>query len=128
MPEVIIPKGLEAVYERFHYAPAIRIGQELHISGQVGRRPDLSVVEEPEAQFVQAFENVKLVLDAAGADFTQVYELESWFIAMQRDLPLFMAVKDRYFVERYPTWTGFQVADFSTPGLLVEIRCRAHLG
>lgn len=126
--KVIIPPGLEAVYERFHYAPGIQIGEELHISGQVGRRADLSVVEDPEAQFVQVFENVKLVLDAADASFDQVYELESWFLEMQRDLPLFMAVKDRYFVERYPTWTGFQVAGFSMPGILVEVKCRVWLG
>ena len=126
--QVIIPPGLQAVYDTFHYAPGIRIGDTLHVSGQVGRDADLNVISDPEAQFVQAFENVKLVLDAAGARFDQVYELESWFVDMRRDLKLFMAVKDRYFVDRYPTWTGFQVAGFSMPGLLVEIKVTAHLG
>ena len=124
---VIVPPGLEAVYDQFHYAPGILVGDTLYISGQVGRDADLKVVEGAEAQFVQAFENVKLVLEAAGARFGDVVELETWFADDMADLKLFMAVKDRYFVERYPTWTGFAVKGFSMPGILVEIKCTAVL-
>lgn len=126
--KVIIPPGLEAVYERFHYAPGILIGDTLHVSGQVGRDADLKVVEGAEAQFVQAFQNVRAVLEAAGADFDDVVELETWFADDMADLKLFMAVKDRYFARRYPTWTGFAVKGFSMPGILVEIKCTAVLG
>ena len=126
--KVIIPPGLEAVYDRFHYAPGILIGDTLYVSGQVGRDADLKVVEGVEAQFVQAFENVKAVLEAAGAGFDDVIELETWFADDMADLKLFMAVKDRYFVRRYPTWTGFAVKGFSMPGILVEIKCTAVLG
>lgn len=126
--KVIIPKGLEAVYERFHYAPGILVGDTLYISGQVGRDASLNVVEGAEAQFVQAFENLKLVLDAAGATFDDVVELETWFADSMVDLKTFMAVKDRYFVNRYPTWTGFAVKGFSMPGILVEIKAKAILG
>lgn len=125
---VIIPPGLEAVYQQFHYAPGIRIGDTLYISGQVGRDADLKVVEGAEAQFVQAFENVKLVLDAAGSSFDDVVELETWFVDSMADLKLFMAVKDRYFTRVYPTWTGFAVKGFSMPGILVEIKCTAVIG
>ncbi len=126
--KVIVPPGLEAVYERFHYAPGILLGNTLLISGQVGRDADLKVVEGAEAQFVQAFENVKAVLDAAGAGFDDVVELETWFAEDMADLGLFMQVKDRYFTGRYPTWTGFAVKGFSMPGILVEIKCTAVLG
>lgn len=125
---VVVPPGLEAVYERFHYAPGILIGDTLYVSGQVGRDADLNVVEGAEAQFVQAFENVRAVLEAASAGFDDVVELETWFADDMADLTLFMAVKDRYFVNRYPTWTGFAVKGFSMPGILVEIKCTAILG
>ena len=36
--------------------------------------------------------------------------------------------QDRYFTNRYPTWTGFAVTGFSMPGILVEIKCKAILG
>ncbi len=126
--KLIVPPGLEAVYDTFHYAPGILIGDTLYTSGQVGRDSDLNVVEGTEAQFVQAFENVKAVLDAAGASFDDVVELETWFADDMADLKLFMAVKDRYFTNRYPTWTGFAVKGFSMPGILVEIKCTAVLG
>ncbi len=125
---VIIPPGLEKVYDTFHYAPGIVVGDTLYISGQVGRDKDLNVVEGAEAQFVQAFENVRLVLDAADATFDDVVELETWFAESMDGLKTFMAVKDRYFINSYPTWTGFAVKGFSMPGLLVEIKCTAVLG
>jgi len=125
--KLIVPPGLEAVYEKFHYAPGILVGDTLYISGQVGRDKDLKVVEGAEAQFTQAFENVGAVLTAAGATFDDVIEMETWFVESMSDLALFMQVKDRYFTKTYPTWTGFAVKGFSMPGLLVEIKCKAVL-
>ena len=125
---VIVPEGMENIYDTFHYAPGILVGDTLYISGQVGRDSALNVVEGAEAQFRQAFENVGLVLRAAGATFDDVVELETWFADDMADLKTFMAVKDRFFTDRYPTWTGFAVKGFSMPGILVEIKCKAVLG
>lgn len=126
--KVIIPEGMANIYETFHYAPGILIDDTLHISGQVGRDENLNVVEGDEAQFTQAFENVGKVLSAANATFDDVVELESWFAGNMDELQTFMAVKDRFFTNRYPTWTGFAVTGFSMPGILVEIKCKAILG
>lgn len=127
--ETIVPPGMETILDTYRYAPAVRVGDMLLLSGQVGRDADLNVVEGVEAQYVQAFENVGAVLAAAGATFADVVELETWFSPDMSELKTFMAVKDRYFAAPpYPTWTGFAVAGFSMPGLLVEIRCRAVLG
>jgi enamine deaminase RidA (YjgF/YER057c/UK114 family) len=125
---IIVPPGMEPLFERFHYAPGVLVDDTLHIAGMVGRRPDMTVVEETEAQFVQAFENVGAVLAAAGAGFDAVVELETWFLRFPADLPLFMQVKDRFLKgPAYPTWTGFGVASFSTPGIVCEIKCTAVL-
>jgi enamine deaminase RidA (YjgF/YER057c/UK114 family) len=134
--EVIIPPGMELLYERYHYCPGIKVGNMLYIAGQVGRDAQLQVVTEVEAQFVQAFENVKKVLTTAGASFDDVIELITYHVTGPAAgveqltipyLPLFMEVKDRYFVNSYPTWTGIGVTGLSTPGLLVEIKCTAVL-
>ncbi|TQV78595.1 RidA family protein [Denitrobaculum tricleocarpae] len=126
--EVIVPEGMENIYDRYHYAPGILVGDTLYCSGQVGRDADLNVVEGAEAQFVQAFENVGKVLAAANATFDDVVEMETWFADSMADLTTFMTVKDRFFTTRYPTWTGFAVKGFSMPGILVEIKCKAVLG
>ena len=138
--EVIIPQGMEILYEKYHYCPGIKVGNTLYISGQVGRDENLQVVEETEAQFVQAFENVNKVLLAAGASFDDVVEMITYHVTGVNNnnasesqpltiphLPLFIQVKDRYFTNKFPTWTGVGVTGLSTPGLIVEIKCTAVL-
>jgi enamine deaminase RidA (YjgF/YER057c/UK114 family) len=145
--EVIIPKGMEILYEKYHYCPGLKVGNTLYISGQVGRDENLQVVEGIEAQFVQTFENVKKVLSAAGATFDDVVEMITYHVTdialgqvqdaqstassqQQLAIPhllLFMQVKDRYFTNKFPTWTGVGVTALSTPGLIVEIKCTAIL-
>jgi enamine deaminase RidA (YjgF/YER057c/UK114 family) len=138
--QVIIPKGMEVLHEKYHYCPGIKIGNTLYISGQVGRDENLQVVQGVEAQFVQAFENVKKVLDAAGATFDDVVEMVTYHVTghepstaapeQQFTIPhllLFMQVKDRYFTKEFPTWTGVGITGLSTPGLIVEIKCTAVL-
>ena len=34
--DVVIPKGMEAYYNDFHFAPAIKDGDRLYCSGQIG--------------------------------------------------------------------------------------------
>ncbi|WP_299916811.1 RidA family protein [uncultured Roseobacter sp.] len=126
--QVIVPQGMENIYDTYHYAPGILVGDTLYCSGQVGRDADLNVVEGVEAQYTQAFENMGKVLAAAGADWDDVVELESWFAPDMGDLKTFMAVKDRFFTNLFPTWTGFAVRGFSMPGIIVEIKCKAILG
>ena len=90
--ENVIPKGMENIHERFHYSPAVKAGGLLFVAGRVGRNEDLEVIENTEAQFVQAFENVKKVLAAAGATFDDVVEMVTYQTDM-RDLPLLMKVQ-----------------------------------
>lgn len=78
--EVIIPKGMEIIFEKFHYCPGIKVGNTLYISGQVGRDENLQVVKGIEAQFVQAFENVNQVLEAGGATFDNVVEMITYHV------------------------------------------------
>ncbi|MBW4686788.1 MAG: RidA family protein [Komarekiella atlantica HA4396-MV6] len=137
---------MEILYEKFHYCPGVKVGNTLYISGQVGRDENLQIVQGVEAQFVQAFENVKKVLDAAGANFDDVVEMITYHVTgnglgeFQAEatvlgqslhtipfLQLFMQVKNRYFINNYPTWTGIGITGLSTPGLIIEIKCTAIL-
>lgn len=143
--EVIIPTGMEILYEKYHYCPGIRIGNTVYVSGQVGRDENLQVVEGIEAQFVQAFENVNKVLLTAGVTFEDVVEMVTYHVTTPASVPgdnasnmasgsqsliiphllLFMEVKDRYFIHKYPTWTKVGVTALSDPRLIVEIKCTA---
>jgi enamine deaminase RidA (YjgF/YER057c/UK114 family) len=104
--KAIVPVGMEAVYEKIRYAPALKVGNTIYVSGQIGRDLSMQLVEGREAQIVQAFENLKLVLEAAGASLSDVVDLTTFHTDM-RDLPLFMQVRDRYLTtDPLPAWTA----------------------
>lgn len=125
--KAIIPPGMAEVYNRIHYAPGVLVGNTLYISGQIGRDENMKLVEGTEAQFVQAFENVKKVIDAAGAKMTDIVDLVTYHTDM-RDLALFMQVKDRYLGSDFPAWTAIGAAALGgVAGYLVEIKAVAVL-
>ena len=126
--ESVVPKDMKNIHERFRYSPGVKAGPFLFIAGQVGRDESLNVVEGKEAQFVQAFENVKKVLTAAGITFDDVVEMVTYHTDMA-DLQLLMKVKDQYFtnLDRLPTWTGLGATALAMPGLFAEIKCTALL-
>jgi enamine deaminase RidA (YjgF/YER057c/UK114 family) len=71
------------------------VGDVLYVSGQIGRGPDMQLVEPREAQIVQAFENLKRVLETAGGTLEDIVDLTTFHTDM-RDLPLFIKVRNRY--------------------------------
>ncbi|HDR9040563.1 TPA: RidA family protein [Burkholderia vietnamiensis] len=124
--EAIIPAGMESVYDRIGYAPAIKVGDTVYVSGQIGRDAGMQLVEGREAQIVQAFENLKRVLEAGGATLDDVVDLTTFHTDM-RDLPLFMQVRDRYF-HAHPrsAWTAVGAHMLGgAPGYIVEIKAVA---
>ena len=125
--DVVVPRGMEAFYDRFHFAPAIKDGDRLFCSGQLGNNAANRLAEDPEAQFVQAFDNVKAVLEAAGASFADVVEMTTFHVGLQTHLRTFMGVKDRYLQAPYPAWTAIGVSELAFPGALVEIKVTARL-
>ena len=73
--EAIFPPGRHALYEKHRYSAAIRSGDLLFVSGQVGAREDGSPEPDFEQQVRLAFENLNAVLDAAGASFDDVIDV-----------------------------------------------------
>ncbi|HKR43040.1 MAG TPA: RidA family protein [Paraburkholderia sp.] len=126
--KAIVPDGMEAVYEKIRYAPALKVGNTLYVSGQIGRNAAMELVEGREAQIVQAFENLKLVLAAAGASMSDVVDLTTFHTDM-RDLPLFTEVRDRYLAtDPLPAWTAVGAHMLGgTAGYIVEIKAVAVL-
>lgn len=126
--QMIVPAGMESIPVNIRYAPAVRVGETLYISGQIGRDGNMQLVEEKEAQFVQTFENLKNVLATAGATFDEVVDVTSFHTDM-RDLPLYMKVRDRYFTGAFvPAWTAIGAASLcGAPGYFLEVKVVAVL-
>jgi enamine deaminase RidA (YjgF/YER057c/UK114 family) len=117
---------MAVIRDRFRYNPGVLRGRTLFLAGQVGRDSDLNIVAGTEAQTIQAFDNIKTVLLAAGGTFDDIVDMTTYHVDM-RDKPIFREVRDRYFLKKYPAWTSVAVSCLSFPGLMVEIKCTAFL-
>jgi enamine deaminase RidA (YjgF/YER057c/UK114 family) len=126
--KAVVPAGMEAVYERIRYAPAVKVGSTIYVSGQIGRDDKMKLVEGREAQTVQAFENLKKVLESAGASLSDVVDVTTFHTDM-RDLPLFIEIRDRYLTTHpMPAWTAIGAHMLGgTAGYIVEIKAVAVL-
>lgn len=125
---VVIPKGMENYYNDFHFAPAVKDGNRLYCSGVIGIGSDGKASGDPETQFTQAFELVKSVLTTASLSFSDVIEMTTFHVGLQKNLPVFMKVKDRYMQAPYPAWTAIGITELAFPGGLVEIKVIARTG
>ena len=123
----VIPAWMKPLYDTHHFAPAVIDGEHLRCSGMIGLRPDLSVSEDPAAQFTQAFENLRGLLDEAGLTFADVTEINSYHVGLQTHITTFTTAKDEFVVAPYPAWTAVGVTELAVPGALVEIQLTARI-
>ena len=127
MSDRIIPASQQAMYDNFHFAPGVKAGNLLVMSGQVGMDGSGKCPEDLVEQFRLAFQNIEAVLLEAGGDLSSVVELTSCHIGMREHLRDFIAVKDELIKEPYPAWTAIGCTELAMPGAVVEIRAQAIL-
>ena len=121
--EFISPKG---VYNYPSYSHAVKVGNIVFIAGQVGEDEEGKTVEGGfEAQALKAFENMKVVLEAAGADFKDVVKLNGFFANYLRDRSKYHEIRSRFFSPPLPIATNVQVAFTAFPEILLEIEAVA---
>jgi enamine deaminase RidA (YjgF/YER057c/UK114 family) len=124
MARVISPPEAKALSK---YAPAVAHaagGERLVISGQLGIKPDGTVLEGLEAQMVQAFENLFTVLKAGGFEKRHLVKVMT-FVTVPGEVDLFRRVRDRMLEGHLAATTYLVVAGLAAPQFLVEIEGEA---
>ncbi|HBP41990.1 MAG: RidA family protein [Vreelandella alkaliphila] len=108
--DVIFPSGRQALYDQNTYSAAVRSGDFLFVSGQVGSREDGSPEPDFAAQVQLAFDNLQRVLEAAGASFEDIVDVTSFHTDPETQFATVMEAKARAFPEKpYPNWTAVGV-------------------
>lgn len=106
----IFPPGRQALYEKHRYSAAIRSGDLLFVSGQVGSREDGSPEPDFAKQVQLAFDRLNAVLAAAGASFDDVVDVTTFHTAPETQFETIMAIRDRMIgAPPYPNWTAVGV-------------------
>ena len=121
--EFISPKG---VYNWPSYSQVVKVGNTVYVAGQVGMDEEGKMVEGGfEAQALKAFENMKMVLEAAGAGFKDVVKLNGFFTNYLRDRSKYHEIRSRFFSPPLPIATNVQVAGLAFPEMLLEVEAVA---
>ncbi|WP_185983925.1 RidA family protein [Aureimonas mangrovi] len=124
--EAIFPADRLAIYERDRYSAAIRSGDLLFVSGQVGSRVDGSPEPDFAEQVEQAFQNLEAVLKAAGCTFADVVDVTSFHTDPESQFDAVLRAKDNAFPHApYPAWTAIGVNWLN--GFDFEIKATARI-
>lgn len=109
------------------YSQAVRTGNTVYLSGQIGLDPaSMALADGFEAQTVRVFENLKAVAEAAGGSLADVVKLNLYLT----DLANFGQVNEvmaRYFAEPFPARAAVGVKELPK-GALVEADAILVLG
>lgn len=109
------------------YSQAVRAGDTVYVSGQIGLDPaSMQMLEGFEAQTVRVFDNLKAVAEAAGGSLADAVKLNIYLT----DLSNFAKVNEimaRYFSEPYPARAAVGVKELPR-GALVEADAVLVLG
>ena len=104
-----------------HYCDAVRWGDLLFVSGLAPVDKAGKVVsDDVAAQTRQIFENMKLVLDAAGAGFGDVLKVTVYLTDVE-DRKKINPVRQQYFGAARPASTLIGIKELAIPGMKVEI-------
>ena len=100
------------------YSQAVRVGDTVYLSGQLGLDPSTMQLEEGiDAQVIRVFENLKAVVEAAGGSLADVVKLNVYLT----DLANFAKVNEAmatYFSEPFPARAAVGVAALPRGGLV----------
>lgn len=106
----VFPASRHALYEQHGYSAALRSGDLLFVSGQVGSRADGSPVPDLEGQIRQAFHNLQATLSAAGCTLADLVDVTTFHTNPEVQFPAVMKVKAEFFPKApYPNWTAVGV-------------------
>lgn len=108
--EAVFPAGRHDLYQHYAYSAAVRSGDLLFVSGQVGSRSDGSPEPDFEAQVKLAFANLKATLKAGGCGFEDIVDVTTFNTDPENQFATVMAVKAEAFPEApFPAWTALGV-------------------
>jgi enamine deaminase RidA (YjgF/YER057c/UK114 family) len=108
--DAVFPADRHALYDAHRYSAAIRSGDLLFVSGQVGSREDGSPEPEFEEQVRRAFANLRSVLAAAGCTLDDVVDVTTFHTDPEAQFEAIMRVRtEEIGAAPYPNWTAVGV-------------------
>lgn len=109
------------------YSQAVRVGDTVYLSGQIGLDPEtMQVVSGVDAQIVRVLDNIQAVVEAAGGTMSNIVKV----VVLLTDLSNFGKVNEamtKYFTQPYPARIAYAVSELPR-GAEVEMDAVMYLG
>ncbi len=105
------------------YSQAVKFGNVIYTSGQIGLTPQGELVGDIQVQTRQVLENLSAVLKAGGSRLNQVVKT-TIFLSNMEDFATVNAIYAEFFGEHKPARSTVGVKELPK-GALVEIECIA---
>ena len=100
------------------YSQAVKVGDTVYLSGQLGLDPaTMEMVEGVDAQIVRVFDNLMAVAEAAGGTLADVVKLNVYLIDLGNFAKVNAAMAN-YFSEPYPARAAIGVSALPRGGLV----------
>ena len=101
------------------YSQAVKVGDTVYLSGQIGLDPaSMQLVAGIEAQVRRVFDNLKAVTEATGGSMNDIVKLNVFLIDLA-NFALVNSIMAEYFTQPYPARAAVGVASLPR-GALVE--------
>jgi 2-iminobutanoate/2-iminopropanoate deaminase len=125
LPRVVFDRSPETEAADLPFSDAVRVGDLLFLSGQLGIRPGERqlVPGGIEAEAAQILDNIRAVLERNGSSLEQVVKCTA-FLADMSEWPRMNAVYRRYFPKALPARSAFGAAGLAY-GARLELECIA---
>jgi len=126
---VVIPAGRDGAYDEWGYAPAVRVGDMVIVSG-IPAAGDGDYA----AKVRRMFERARDTLRAAGASMDDVVELTSFHTGakdtetFQKEFGILSKIHAEFFPKYKPAWTAVGTTALLAPNAVLEMRFVAVVG
>ncbi len=119
--DVIVPEASRKVYESWHFAPAVRHGDLVFVSGVIGSG------DSPEEEFRNAWASLGDVLKEAGVGYEDIIDSTLYVVDLQKNAAAMAKAKDEFIKEPYPASMWIGITELVIPGARAEIKVTARI-
>ena len=125
MPRFLNPATVPTPSSRYTQAIAVSAtAKRLIISGQVGMKPDGTILKGLEAQTAQVFDNILALVKAAEMDVTDIVKIVT-YCTVPGQMNVIREVRQRKLGMHAPASTLLIIAGLANPEFLIEIEAEA---
>jgi len=118
-------KHINTLGTKLPFTQAVRCGDFVYVSGQASVNPDTGEIISGtlEEEMALSFQNLRAVLDSAGAGWSQIVKLNC-FLCRETDITEYNQLYRRFFSDPFPARTT--LANCLPQTVLFEVDCVAY--